>query len=89
LYATWSPDGTRIAFSRVGGIYNVNADGTGEAVLLDGGLSPEWSPDNVRIAFVRNGRDPDDSSGDLTVIGLWRYDESPDWQTLPAPSSST
>lgn len=55
----WSPDGTRIAFTRVknakkAAIFTVNVDGTGLKQLtpyrLDG-ASPDWSPDGTRIAF--------------------------------------
>ena len=61
---TWSPDGTRIAFSRhapIDGdqrfvpndIYVVDADGTNEIKLTDDGVSmaPAWSPDGTMIAF--------------------------------------
>jgi Tol biopolymer transport system component len=66
----WSPDGTKIAFSRVkrnddttfsDDIYLVNPDGTGDVQLTDtpGPASrPEWSPDGAKIAFnacTRNG----------------------------------
>ena len=63
----WSPDGTRIAFSRyadrffegdpVRHIFVVNADGTGEQQLTTGNhqdRSPTWSPDSARIAFSRH-----------------------------------
>jgi Tol biopolymer transport system component len=61
----WSPDGTKIAFSRAPGppnpggpheIYVMNADGSGYAQLSpsDGLLvgSPDWSPDGTKIAYV-------------------------------------
>jgi len=50
----WSPDGTRLAFQDAGGIYTINADGTGETRLA--GTSndeawPAWSPDGTKLAF--------------------------------------
>jgi TolB protein len=58
----WSPDGTRIAFSRPGAaagsdfdIHVMDADGSGVVDLTPGSsrdLSPAWSPDGTRIAFV-------------------------------------
>jgi uncharacterized repeat protein (TIGR01451 family) len=52
----WSPDGTRIAFSRDGAnVFVMNADGTGQTNLTGGvgtiNAQPNWSPDGTRIAF--------------------------------------
>jgi Tol biopolymer transport system component len=60
----WSPSGGKIAYSgRSGGIYVMDADGSGEQVLVTandihadewsyGGLSgPDWSPDGEKIVF--------------------------------------
>ncbi len=53
---TWSPDGTRIAFAREGGIWIMNADGTGATLLAGGDKSRlDWSPDGTRISFEENG----------------------------------
>ena len=65
--ATWSPDGTRLAFTRSGELMLINADGTG---LIDTGVmgdSPAWSPDGTHIAYgsVSGGGD-----------GLWVMDGS-------------
>jgi Tol biopolymer transport system component len=62
---TWSPDGTKIAFTtnrdtrcqRVEcyRIYVMNADGSEPAKLTDdrgGSFAPKWSPDATRIAFI-------------------------------------
>jgi hypothetical protein len=58
----WSPDGSKIAFMRFTGSYDVwvmNADGTGQANLTPGtpawdDYQPNWSPDGHRIAFASN-----------------------------------
>lgn len=52
----WSPDGTRIAFHRVGAGANEpwvgDADGTNQRRLAEAGYSPTWSPDGRRVAFA-------------------------------------
>ena len=60
-----SPDGARVAFTRVWvdteadeyrtAIWLVNADGTGLRRLTAGerDTQPRWSPDGTRLAFVR------------------------------------
>jgi hypothetical protein len=59
---TWSPDGTKIAYSRVdeahgtSELWTVNADGTNPSkVEMDADVSvqePRWSPDGTRISFT-------------------------------------
>lgn len=55
--ASWSPDGTEIAFSRLysspssGGLFTMNADGSGETLLTAYGSDPSWSPDGTKIAY--------------------------------------
>ena len=52
---TWSPDGTRIAFSRSGALQVINADGSGLTALSLGGQYPAWSPDGTHIAYGTSG----------------------------------
>ena len=50
----WSPDGSSIAFKRVGGGIFVLELSSGEARLLtDDGWAPSWSPDGRWIAYIR------------------------------------
>ncbi len=49
----WSPDGRRLAFLRLGGVWIVNGDGSGEQLLarVRYPAFPIWSPNGRRIAF--------------------------------------
>ena len=52
----FSPNGSRIAFSRTGsGLFVMNTDGSGLKRLTSGirDSFPAWSPDGTRIAFIR------------------------------------
>lgn len=57
---TWSPDGKRIAFTRIayvkegGGpaVWVMNADGTGAKKIANEAGEPSWSPDGKSIAIV-------------------------------------
>jgi TolB protein len=51
-YPSWSPDGTRIAFTSHSEIWVANANGTNRMKLLDNGQCPVWSPDGTKIAFI-------------------------------------
>lgn len=61
--ASWSPEGTQLAYSYIGGpenIYLVNPDGTGIIPLVvreQRDFRPEWAPDGSHIVFtsVENG----------------------------------
>ena len=55
----WSPDGRRIAFERYGpgpygqgwAIHVMNADGSGQTRLIEGGRRPAWSPSGHGLVY--------------------------------------
>ena len=53
----YSPDGTRIAFTKSNDIWVMNADGSGQVAVtgIEGPDSdPAWSPDGAQIVYVSN-----------------------------------
>jgi Tol biopolymer transport system component len=71
--ATWSPDGSRIAFGKPGRhgyrIYTIRPDGSGLRLLTPPSMTaeePSWSPDGRRIVFVHSRND---GGADLWAIG--------------------
>jgi Tol biopolymer transport system component/uncharacterized protein YjbI with pentapeptide repeats len=87
----WSPDGTRIAFTRVAegsasasatpesttSIVVMNADGSDQRELLDAPASdPNWSPDGEKIAFSKA------TPGGLSSIYVMNADGSGDPQRI-------
>jgi Tol biopolymer transport system component len=65
VWASWSPDGTRLACDTGRGIDVVTADGTHSAVLITGDYTaPSWSPDGRLIAFAGG-------CSECTQQGLW------------------
>jgi Ca2+-binding RTX toxin-like protein len=49
----WSPDGSKIAFSRNGDIWTANADGTSATLFVSGATNPTWAPNGTTIAYVK------------------------------------
>lgn len=75
-HPTWSPNGSKLAFSLFGSIWEMPANG-GEARQLttSGGYHahPSWSPNGLEIAFIK-GRNPrgriPNTSGSLVILDL-------------------
>jgi Tol biopolymer transport system component len=63
--SSWSPDGTRLVFDRMGVLFLINADGTGLASTGVNGANPAWSPDGAQIAY-----------GSINLDGIWAMDMS-------------
>src|SRR2546427_8205182 len=69
-----SRDGRHIAFAGPGGIYAMNAVGTGATLVVSRGSSidatPAWSPDGSRIAFRSMVDGPFGSAGRIFVVNV-------------------
>ncbi len=51
----WSPDGTKIIYTREGELYTMNPDGNNQVALLDNHFNeydPTWLADGSKIAFI-------------------------------------
>jgi len=83
---TWSPDGTRLAFTRNSFLHVINVDGTGLTALPneDMASNPSWSPDGQRIAYSSGGeihmRNADGSNlVRVTTAAEGTFDSWPRW----------
>jgi hypothetical protein len=92
----WSPDGSRLVYTRAADIFVANADGSEEVRLTNNGpiddAQPAWSPDAQQIAFQSNeGGDYEifvmnkDGTGRAQLTDNTAHDGAPDWQPLPYP----
>jgi Tol biopolymer transport system component len=94
---SWSPDGTKIVFSRdptgpgPGTVHVMNADGSNLHAVLNGGseivgFAPTWSPDGTKIAFADSGGDiavVPAGGGTPTTITHGGNDNYPTWAAAP------
>jgi Tol biopolymer transport system component len=93
LLPTWSPDGSRIAFSRVTGestdVFTMRSDGTDLRRLTSARTAhedmPSYSPDGQLIAYARVEGGEDiwvmnaDGTEQRELLGGEGHDASPDW----------
>ncbi len=54
-YPAWSPDGSKILFTRTVQLYVMNSDGSNPVALPQYGIRPSWSPDGARIVYQWDG----------------------------------
>lgn len=69
---SWSPDGTKIAYTDDHELWIMNANGSRKRRLAEDGIHPAWSPDGSRIAYtITHGVDNTYSNTDYE---LWVVD---------------
>jgi Tol biopolymer transport system component len=90
-YGRWSPDASRIAFSRHTDVYVMNADGSEQRKIIGGRgqqIHPAWAPDGQTLVYQGHASpdyeiyqiDADDSEADPVQISMNEdNDFTPDW----------
>lgn len=101
----WSPDGSKIAFTRSQDIWVMNSDGSGAANLTPnspagcsptcyqgGDTYPAWSPDGSKIAYVHGYGPPTNPYAGGGLANIWVMDANPattDWTNLSNTASES
>jgi Tol biopolymer transport system component len=93
--ATWSPDGSRIAFLRAAppsGPRVVIADAAGRVMRVlpgnYGWFTPTWSPDGTRLAISDDRPGPENVAGPLVIAILDPIGDEPPTTLEPLPDAS-
>jgi hypothetical protein len=92
--ASWSPDGSQLAFAHDHGngdfdVYAVGADGQNARPLVTTTTNdhfPSWSPDGTRIAFVRDAEIVVMPAAGGLAQALGATGSDPNWGPLPTPA---
>lgn len=68
----WSPDGSKIVFTRSGTLVVMNANGGNQVTvsLPEWAWNPEWSPDGTRLIFSMTTIHPNGQIGDVYTSNL-------------------
>jgi Tol biopolymer transport system component len=87
--AAWSPDGSRIVYTRASELHIANSDGTGSRRLLVASgpaLSPRWSPDGGRLRYtVQDAKSGSTSLWEVNVDGTGTHELLPGWTGAENP----
>jgi Tol biopolymer transport system component len=89
-YFSWSPEGTRLAYSNEEGVWVVSLDGSPPEQIAEGVWAPEWSPDGNWLGVVGPVVEMEvstflvfsmvslDDEGRLTILDFVRGNLAPD-----------
>ena len=94
---SFSPDGSKVLYTKNGDVWQINADGTANVELLDlteNIITPRYTPDGTKILYLYESKiwkmDPDGSnSAEIGMNGFAdNYDLSPDGSKIAFSSNS-
>jgi Tol biopolymer transport system component len=92
LQPSWTADGRRLAFVRLdagrAAIWVMNADGSGQRLVVRNGAQPRWTSDGSRIVFTRYTTDPNSTYSVSLATGSERLLVSGGIHGAPSPDGS-